>query len=161
MSESRQIQTAGGSTRRSFLCVFSAYNRALSRPPWLFKKRPSQTPRKAGKFNRDRRSLRSRRKKAPDANQVLWRRSRDSNSGDPLRPTRFPIVRPRPTRRLLQISRSFDYSSIIPYSEPFVKGFSEKNSVYPQKITPLCRIAFQAAPLCRPRRIQPNRRGRF
>ena len=31
-----------------------------------------------------------------------WRRIRDSNSGTVLPVTRFPIVRPRPTRRILQ-----------------------------------------------------------
>ena len=33
---------------------------------------------------------------------VVWRRRRDSNSRTVLPVTRFPIVRPRPTRRLLQ-----------------------------------------------------------
>ncbi len=32
-----------------------------------------------------------------------WRRIRDSNSGTLLQVTRFPIVRPRPTRRILRI----------------------------------------------------------
>ena len=33
-----------------------------------------------------------------------WRRIRDSNSGTVLPVTRFPIVRPRPTRRILRIA---------------------------------------------------------
>ena len=33
----------------------------------------------------------------------LWRRRRDSNSRTVLPVTRFPVVRPRPTRRLLHI----------------------------------------------------------
>lgn len=36
---------------------------------------------------------------------LLWRRRRDSNSRTLLRVTRFPVARPRPTRRLLQVVR--------------------------------------------------------
>ena len=39
-----------------------------------------------------------------------WRRRRDSNSRTVLPVTRFPIVRPRPTRRLLQILLNCDCS---------------------------------------------------
>ena len=36
---------------------------------------------------------------------LLWRRRRDSNSRTLLRVTRFPVARPRPTRRLLHVVR--------------------------------------------------------
>ena len=43
-----------------------------------------------------------------------WRRRRDSNSRTLLQVTRFPIVRPRPTRRLLHKLFAFwTYSAII------------------------------------------------
>ena len=43
-------------------------------------------------------------KRTPKGVQFCWRRIRDSNSGTLLQVTRFPIVRPRPTRRILHIS---------------------------------------------------------
>ena len=64
----------------------------------------------------------------------FWRRRRDSNSRTVLPVTRFPIVRPRPTRRLLQklfdcllSALSLDCSTILTHINEFVNTFFEKN----------------------------------
>ena len=70
-------------------------------------------------------------KTASDENHslFLWRRRRDSNSRTVLPVTRFPVVRPRPTRRLLRILlcrlvRRLCYSIInIPICQHFFKSF--------------------------------------
>ena len=55
----------------------------------------------------------------------FWRRRRDSNSWTLLQVTRFPIVRPRPTRRLLHFllnCRRFSHQAYVLYHTCFEKS---------------------------------------
>ena len=79
----------------------------------------------------------------------FWRRRRDSNSRTVLPVTRFPIVRPRPTRRLLQIVfccllsvLSLDCSTILTHINRFVNTFFEKSLKKLKKFQNIKKSAF-------------------